>query len=189
MIKRINQLIFMRIINLLSFFLVALFSNSDCYGFMNVRIPIEEQLITCDSNHVDSLNLIRYKDIIGFKYSPEIDEMATFLSYKYWLYPTWKPTDSSIYIFEDSFYSQNAYESVSRCNENCNKYIRQYFGVTDSIGNKYLVVVFSLISYSSHPEFGKTSNYNHKLHIYCDEGTPGTNFVKIFDCLHNQFIL
>lgn len=133
-----------------------------------------------DSTYIDSIHLVESKNGKGFKYTPTQKEVLVYFSSKYWLNPIWTPSDSIILEFEDSLSSLIKGNSRIYFAKPINEYIRQYIGLTDTSGNKILLIVFIWSEYSKHPAFGILSNYNSQLHIV-HISEPGLNMILRFD--------
>lgn len=118
-----------------------------------------------DSTYIDSIHLVESKNGKGFKYTPTQKEVLVYFSSKYWLNPIWTPSDSIILEFEDSLSSLINGNSRIYYAKPINEYIRQYVGLTDSAGNKHMVILFYWFKESKNPNFGKLSNYNSSLKI------------------------
>lgn len=133
-----------------------------------------------DSTYIDSIHLVESKNGKGFKYTPTQKEVALGLSFKFSLNPIWTPTDSIILDFEDSLNSILVRYPHIEFSHPLNEYVRQYVGLTDSAGNKHMVILFYWFKESKNPNFGKLSNYNSSLKIvHCN--ISGLYIMLVYD--------
>lgn len=153
----------------LKFLLFTLIINGINVGKAEaIRSRIISDPIINKSNYdsiLDSVYLITLKNGKGFKYTPSEEEVALKISFKYRTYPIWTPSDSTIYDFEDSLNSIiKKYPNIKFRNQ-LNEYVRQYIGLTDTSGNKIMVILFNWVRNSNIESFGKATNYNSSLKI------------------------
>lgn len=133
-----------------------------------------------DTTFRDSLYLVLFKDVKGFKYTPTRNEVALVLSFKYSLNPIWTPSDSIILEFEDSLDTILKRNPQIYFRQPLNEYVRQYVGLTDSQGRKLMVILFNYYKDSKDPRFGKFSNYNSSLKLVY-YSISGLNRMLVYD--------
>ena len=114
---------------------------------------------------VDSVYLVTYRNAKGFKYTPSANELALKISFKISRNPIWTPSDSLIWGLEEHLDELLEKHPKIQFSKGKEEYVRQYIGVTDSAGNRYMLVLFNWVQDAGQAYFGKQTKYNSSIKI------------------------